>query len=156
MQIRTSIALLAALAVAAAVALGACGSDDGNDNGSSGSNGSAYGGGSSAKTDKTTTTAAGEKLTLDAVEKGPAEFAFSKPKLSANAGKVTIALTNPSGSQASHAIEVEGNGVEEEGEIVSAGGTSTVSADLKPGTYEFYCPVDSHREEGMEGTLTVR
>jgi len=25
----------------------------------------------------------------------------------------------------------------------------------KTGTYEFYCPVDGHRDQGMEGVLTV-
>lgn len=25
----------------------------------------------------------------------------------------------------------------------------------KTGTYEFYCPVDGHRDQGMEGALTV-
>lgn len=36
------------------------------------------------------------------------------------------------------------------------GGTSTVSASLKPGTYKYYCPFDSHEQEGMTGTLTVK
>jgi len=149
----TGLALLA-LALPS-VALAACGSDD--DSGSSGSSGSSYSGGSSDRTETTGGTATGsEKLSLDAVEKGPGQFAFSKPTLAAKAGSVTVALTNPAGNQAPHAIELEGNGVEEEGETVTAGGTSTVTADLKPGKYEFYCPVDDHRAMGMQGTLTVK
>jgi uncharacterized cupredoxin-like copper-binding protein len=31
-----------------------------------------------------------------------------------------------------------------------------VTVDLKPGKYEFYCPVDSHKQAGMTGTLTVQ
>jgi uncharacterized cupredoxin-like copper-binding protein len=27
---------------------------------------------------------------------------------------------------------------------------------LKPGEYEYYCPVDGHKAGGMEGTLTVQ
>ena len=36
------------------------------------------------------------------------------------------------------------------------GGTSTVTATLKPGTYTFYCSVDGHEAAGMKGTLTVK
>jgi plastocyanin len=28
--------------------------------------------------------------------------------------------------------------------------------DLKPGEYEYYCPVGNHKAEGMEGTLSVQ
>jgi plastocyanin len=55
-----------------------------------------------------------------------------------------------------HAIEVEGNGVEEEGETVGKGGVSEVSAELEPGKYEYYCPVGNHEAAGMKGTLTVK
>jgi uncharacterized cupredoxin-like copper-binding protein len=30
-----------------------------------------------------------------------------------------------------------------------------VTVDLKAGKYEFYCPVDGHKQAGMKGTLTV-
>ena len=78
---------------------------------------------------------------------------FDKSKLAAKSGAVTITMSNP--STLPHGIAVEGNGVDKDGETVMQGGTSTVSVDLKPGKYEFYCPVDSHKQAGMEGTLTV-
>jgi plastocyanin len=78
---------------------------------------------------------------------------FDKSKLTAKAGTVTIDMTNPSSLQ--HGIAVEGNGVDEDGKFVGQGGTSTVTVKLKPGKYTFYCPVDSHRQAGMQGTLTV-
>ena len=62
-------------------------------------------------------------------------------------------MDNPSGVP--HAVAIEGNGVDTDGKTVSNGGTSTVSADLKPGTYTFYCPVPGHKAAGMKGTLTV-
>jgi len=126
----------ATVMVATALALGACGGDD--DSNSSTPSKSAGGEGQTLK------------LTADA---GGA-LKFDKDTLSANAGKVTITLDNP--SDVPHAIEVEGNGIEEEGDTVQKGGTSTVTADLKAGTYEYYCPVGDHEAEGMKGELTVK
>ena len=77
---------------------------------------------------------------------------FDKTELTAKPGKVTITMDNP--SDVPHAVEVEGNGVEEETKTLTKG-TADVTVDLKAGKYEFYCPVDGHKEAGMEGTLTV-
>ena len=35
-------------------------------------------------------------------------------------------------------------------------GTATVSVNLKPGTYTFFCEAPGHRQAGMYGTLTVK
>jgi uncharacterized cupredoxin-like copper-binding protein len=35
------------------------------------------------------------------------------------------------------------------------GGSKTLSLNLKPGTYKFFCSVTGHRQAGMEGTVTV-
>jgi len=79
---------------------------------------------------------------------------FDPSKLTAKAGKVTLQMANPSGLP--HAVSIEGNGVDVDGNTVGKGGTSTASADLKAGTYDFYCPVDGHRAAGMVGKLTVK
>jgi plastocyanin len=63
-------------------------------------------------------------------------------------------MTNP--SSVPHDVAITGNGVSAIGLIVTGGGKSTVTADLKPGTYTFYCSVDAHRAAGMQGTLTVK
>lgn len=68
-------------------------------------------------------------------------------------GKTTFTLANKGESK--HALEIEGNGVEEETETISPGETASVTLDLEPGTYVLYCPVDGHRSRGMEGTLVV-
>ena len=38
----------------------------------------------------------------------------------------------------------------------AAPGYSKISADLKPGTYTYYCTHPGHRAGGMEGKLTVK
>jgi len=83
------------------------------------------------------------------------KIAFDKTSLSAKAGKATIDFQNA--SQIPHAVEVEGNGLEEKKTQTIQGGKATLSlGNLKPGKYEFYCPVDSHKQQGMKGTLTVK
>ena len=81
-------------------------------------------------------------------------LAFTKSTLTASAGNVTLVAMNPQSTP--HDISIKGNGVNEQGNAVSNGGVSRVSANLKPGTYEFYCSVDSHEAAGMKGTLTVQ
>ena len=36
------------------------------------------------------------------------------------------------------------------------GGSRTLTLDLAPGTYSFYCSVPGHRSAGMQGTLVVK
>ena len=78
----------------------------------------------------------------------------SSPTRRANAGQVTIKSENP--QTTGHDIAIEGNGVDQKGEVVTNGGTSQFTADLKPGDYTFFCSVPGHREGGMEGKLTVK
>ena len=79
---------------------------------------------------------------------------FTESTLTADAGSVTIEFAND--SQLPHAVEIEGNGVEEKTEVVTGADAPPFTVDLKPGEYEFYFPVGDHRAEGMEGKLTVR
>jgi plastocyanin len=146
--------LVTMLAVCAVVALG-CGNSDDDDGGDSGGGGSSAGYGSSGdktKKEKAGGASGGSQLKLTADPGGALKF--DKTSLSTKPGKITVVLDNP--SDVPHAIEVEGKGVEEAGETVGKGGVSKVTADLKAGEYEYYCPVGNHKEAGMEGTLTVK
>ncbi|MBE2320290.1 c-type cytochrome [Solirubrobacter sp. CPCC 204708] len=69
------------------------------------------------------------------------------------AGSVRFTSANP--QSVPHNIAVDGNGLDEKGPVVEAGGVSEITVDLQPGEYSFYCSVPGHREGGMEGTLTV-
>jgi len=83
----------------------------------------------------------------------PTAIAYDQTELSAKAGKVTIDFTNPSPLE--HNVVIEQNGKELAGFEPIAESEESETADLKPGTYTFYCSVPGHREAGMEGTLTV-
>jgi plastocyanin len=137
---------LIALLCAFAIPVAGCGGDD-DDDGSSG------GGGNTSTSAGTGAASGGGGQTLKIAADPSGALKFDKSSLTAKAGKVTIVMDNP--SDLPHAVEIEGNGVQAEGEIVEKGGVSKASADLKAGKYEFYCPVDGHKQAGMEGTLTV-
>jgi plastocyanin len=79
---------------------------------------------------------------------------FTKDSLTAKAGKVSIQFTNKAPETHNMTIATSG------GKVVGAtptfdGGTKSVSVNLKPGKYVFYCSVPGHRQGGMQGTLTV-
>jgi plastocyanin len=93
----------------------------------------------------------GRELRLSADPGGA--FRFDKRSLEASAGRVTLVMENP--ASVPHNVSIEGEGVDEEGNTVQKDGTSTVSATLRPGRYEFYCSVPGHRQGGMEGQLTI-
>jgi uncharacterized cupredoxin-like copper-binding protein len=95
----------------------------------------------------------GSTLQLSADPSG--QLKFDKTSLTAKAGSVTLDMANP--SSVPHAVGVKGNGVDKAGPTASSQGSdSKVTVTLKPGKYEFYCPVDGHEQAGMKGTLTVK
>jgi uncharacterized cupredoxin-like copper-binding protein len=77
----------------------------------------------------------------------PAEITLDKP------GTYVFKAVN-SGDTV-HALEVEGEDIEEETAEIEPDQSAELKVKLKAGTYELYCPVDGHAEEGMEGKLTV-
>jgi uncharacterized cupredoxin-like copper-binding protein len=133
---------IAVPAVLFALAIAACG-------GSSSSSST-----TAASTSSTQPSGGGQTIKTSADPNGALKF--SQTSLSAKSGSVTIDMSNPSSSGTQHGIAIEGNGVDQDGTIVQPGSTATVTANLKPGKYEFYCPFDSHKQQGMTGTLTVK
>ena len=87
---------------------------------------------------------------------------ISETEYSLSPGTVTISKTGTyefrvtnKGSIA-HALEIEGNGVEEKTGDIQPGASATLQTALsKDGSYDLYCPIDGHRSQGMQGTVTV-
>jgi uncharacterized cupredoxin-like copper-binding protein len=143
--------ILPALAVLAAAAVAGCGSSSKKKTTSSQASAPAP----APTTTPPATTGVGQTLRLSADPTGklafvPKTLSVSKP------GTITLVMTNPSSSGIPHGIAIEGNGIDKDGKVVQPGGTSTVTVTLKKaGKYEFYCPFDSHKAQGMTGDLTA-
>lgn len=83
------------------------------------------------------------------------ELAFTSDTATSGPGEVTVDFNNP--STVPHNVEIESAGGEVVAETeVITGSSESVTAELEPGSYTFFCEVAGHREAGMEGTLTVK
>jgi plastocyanin len=113
---------------------------------------------SGATTTGSTTTTAGAaptgKATTLKLAAEPDAIAYDTTQLSSKAGQVTIDFDNP--SAVTHDVCLEGSSGDQIGcsDTISQS-TASLAENLKPGKYTFFCSVDSHRQAGMEGTLTV-
>jgi len=91
------------------------------------------------------------KLALAADPGG--QLAYDTKTLTAKAGSVSIVMANMSPIE--HNLTVAQGSKVLGATPTFVGGSKTLTLNLKPGTYTFYCSVPGHRQAGMEGTLTV-
>ena len=99
--------------------------------------------------------AGGGGATLKVSSPSDGALSFDPSTLEAKPGPVTIDYDNP--SPVPHDIALEDSGGETFADTQPAANKIfTVSAELKPGEFVYYCSVPGHREAGMEGTLTVK
>jgi plastocyanin len=80
-------------------------------------------------------------------------LSYDTKQLSAKAGRVTITFTNAASLE--HNVTIAQGSTQLGATPTFGGGTRTLTLNLKPGTYTFYCSVPGHRQSGMEGTLHV-
>jgi plastocyanin len=154
--------VILALTAAAALTLAACGGSSSSSTSSAGGGGgggaAAGGGGGGASGGGGAggggaTAAGGSTVKISADPSG--QLAYQQKSVSAKAGKVTVDFTNQ--APLAHNVTI----AESNGKVLGAtntitGSTASASVNLKPGTYTFYCSVDSHEQAGMKGTLKVQ
>jgi plastocyanin len=95
--------------------------------------------------------AAASTVSLEANKEG--QLSYNTKSLSAKAGKVTIEMANM--SPVEHNVTIAQGSKVLGATPTFTGGKKSVTVNLAPGTYTFYCSVPGHRQAGMEGTLTV-
>ena len=167
--------VVAALALVLALALTSCGGGAGS-GGSSGrgsatsgkattgesssGGGGGYGSSSSAATTSGTSGGAIKTVVIKETEfkLSPSSVTLSKP------GTYTFKAENKGSTQ--HSLEIEGKGVKSEGseggeaklkQVLNPGQSGVLTVTFqRPGTYEMYCPVDGHEQEGMKGEVVVK
>lgn len=89
----------------------------------------------------------------DTVEVRLSEFSIQMPQ-SLQAGRIVFRIVND--GTAEHGFEIEGPNVSDSlASSVQPGEESTLSVDLEAGSYEVWCPVADHAEQGMRTTLQV-
>jgi uncharacterized cupredoxin-like copper-binding protein len=172
---------LAALALVLALVLTSCSGGASSSSGASGggssssgkatSSGSSGGGGgygyggntSSSSAPTTMNSSSGGALKTIVIKEtefklSPSSVTLSKP------GTYKFKTENKGTTQ--HSLEIEGKGVKSEGseegeaelkQALNTGKSGVLTVTFqKPGTYEMYCPVDGHEQEGMKGEVVVK
>ncbi|HXE98831.1 MAG TPA: plastocyanin/azurin family copper-binding protein [Solirubrobacterales bacterium] len=139
--------LLVAFGLLASLALATCGGGDDNE--------------TTAQTTNTQTTTqaggggGGGSATVSLSADPSGALAYQEKSLTAQAGNSTIDFDNP--APLGHDVCVEDSSGKQLGcSDVVTDDTSSLTLNLKSGTYTYYCSVDEHRAGGMEGTLTVQ
>jgi plastocyanin len=145
--------LLVLVMIVAALGIAGCG-DDGDDPTDDNPALSEQEDAQNQQTEPTESSDSGQKLALSADPNG--DLKYTTDKLNANAGNITIALTNE--SSVPHDVAVEDSSGSEIGKSdeVTQANTDLALQDVDAGSYTFFCTLPGHKAAGMEGTLTVR
>ncbi len=146
---------LALISMVLALGLAACGSSSSSSNTTSSTAAPATSTAASTPASTSTTASTGASGSLAIAANSSGLLKYTKSTLSAKAGKVTIAFSNSSPLAHNFTLQQGTNGKILGATPTFQGGTKTLTVDLKPGTYTFFCTVPGHRMAGMVGTLTV-
>jgi uncharacterized cupredoxin-like copper-binding protein len=94
--------------------------------------------------------AASKKVSVTEVE-----YKIEMPKRTFAPGEYTFEVANK--GQLTHNLTIagKGEGGTQQTRDIGPGGTGTVTIELKPGHYDFYCSIPGHRQQGMNVVVTV-
>ena len=98
-------------------------------------------------------TAGGTQAPLQLAADPSGQLRYDKKALKGSAGKITIDFTND--SDVGHDVTIARGPTKLGGTKVITKSKASVTVDLKPGKYAFYCSVPGHRQGGMQGTLAI-
>lgn len=108
-------------------------------------------GGSAAATPAGASPAASGGTAVTATE---TEFAIRLSTTSFTPGTYTFTVHN--GGKFPHNLKIKGPGVDGQGsQTVQPGDSAQLTVTLQQGSYELWCAVDSHKDKGMDMTITV-
>ncbi len=145
MPLTGRLAALLAIGAATAAPIAGCGSSNDNSTTSSAARQASAPGGGAAS-------GPGGSVSLTATD-----YKLNPSDPTVMSGKVTF--TEKNAGQVTHSLEIEnvtpGHDQELEGSV-APGHAGTLTVNLAPGKYEFYCPIDNHKQMGMEGEITVK
>ena len=102
----------------------------------------------------TSAPAGGSSAAGTAVQVTEKEFSISLAQQRLTAGTYTLQVNN-SGS-ASHNLTVDGPGVSDKAtSTIDPGSSSQLAVTLQQGSYELYCSIDGHKDQGMDLKVQV-
>ena len=82
------------------------------------------------------------------------EYKIQLPKTTFAPGEYTFEVSNK--GRITHNLTITGPGVSKEAtQDISAGNSASVSVKLERGTYDFYCSIPGHKQQGMEQKVTI-
>jgi plastocyanin len=85
---------------------------------------------------------------------GEVEYKIELPKTTFAPGSYTFEVQNK--GQIPHNLTITGPGISKEATPdISAGSSGRVTVKLERGTYDFYCSIPGHKQQGMDQKVTV-
>lgn len=82
------------------------------------------------------------------------EFRFVPGQLEVDRGRITFDVRNS--GEIPHVFQVTGAGVDTHIALLPGGETPLEVPLTTPGTYTLICPIPTHPEQGMKGSIVVR